>query len=204
MGARTELAYKAGGNGCMWTALKPSVVEGRLESPLKPYWGKLTVRNFRGGRGNPKLHRARRAPLSYSALVWNTARKSQEQSLSPSPALPASGTFCRPPHPARNDEDRPCGAHRATVSPPKLDGGRAAEHAGPDQAEQACEDNAKCRSRPPSMVVTPGFLKKSRQSDSALSSPEHRHVSLRHGRGLLGPGTGRITRSRGPGHRRGG
>src|SRR5271166_3481183 len=45
------------------------------------------------------------------------------------PAVRDSGTFCRPPHPARNDEDRPCGAHRATVSPPKLDGGRAAEHA---------------------------------------------------------------------------
>src|SRR5271166_5063064 len=71
------------------------------------------------------------------------------------PAFPDSGTFCRPPHPARNDEDRPCGAHRATVSPPKLDGGRAAEHAGPDQAEQACQDNAQCR--PPSMVVIPGF-----------------------------------------------
>jgi hypothetical protein len=34
---------------------------------LKPYWGKPTVRNFRGGRGNPKLDRARRAPLPYSA-----------------------------------------------------------------------------------------------------------------------------------------
>jgi len=36
---------------------------------LKPYWGKPAVRNFRGGRGNPKLNRARRAPLPYSALI---------------------------------------------------------------------------------------------------------------------------------------
>jgi hypothetical protein len=36
---------------------------------LKPYWGKPAVRNFRGGRGNPKLDRARRAPLPYSATV---------------------------------------------------------------------------------------------------------------------------------------
>ena len=36
---------------------------------LKPYWGKPALRNFRGGRGNPKLDRARRAPLLYSALV---------------------------------------------------------------------------------------------------------------------------------------
>ena len=34
---------------------------------LKPYWGKPAVRNFRGGRGNPKLDRARRAPLPYLA-----------------------------------------------------------------------------------------------------------------------------------------
>src|SRR5271165_3719921 len=44
----------------------------RRRSPLtvhlKPYWGKPTVRNFRGGRGNPKLDRARRAPLPYSAV----------------------------------------------------------------------------------------------------------------------------------------
>ncbi len=36
---------------------------------LKPYWGKPAVRNFRGGRGNPKFDRARRAPLPYSAQV---------------------------------------------------------------------------------------------------------------------------------------
>src|SRR5271157_962160 len=45
----------------------------RRRSPLtvhmKPYLGKPAVRNFRGGRGNPKLGRARRAPLPYSALV---------------------------------------------------------------------------------------------------------------------------------------
>ena len=44
----------------------------RRRSPLtvhlKPYWGKPTVRNFRGGRGNPKLDRARRAPFPYSAV----------------------------------------------------------------------------------------------------------------------------------------
>src|SRR5208337_235242 len=44
----------------------------RRRSPLtvhlKPYWGKPAVRNFRGGRGNPKLG-ARRAPLPYSALT---------------------------------------------------------------------------------------------------------------------------------------
>src|SRR5271165_4101168 len=42
---------------------------------LKPYWGKPAVRNFRGGRGNPKLDRARRAPLPYSAehlFAWRT------------------------------------------------------------------------------------------------------------------------------------
>src|SRR5208337_1490073 len=51
----------------------------RRRSPLtvhlKPYWGKPTVRNFRGGRGNPKLDRARRAPLPYSAehlFAWRT------------------------------------------------------------------------------------------------------------------------------------
>src|SRR5271166_4632907 len=36
---------------------------------LKPYWGKPAVRNFRGGGGSPKLDRARRAPLPYSALI---------------------------------------------------------------------------------------------------------------------------------------
>src|SRR5271157_448984 len=59
----------------------------RRRSPLtvhlKPYWGKPAVRNFRGGRGNPKLNRARRAPLPYSALVSKTAHKNQEQSLTP-------------------------------------------------------------------------------------------------------------------------
>ena len=35
---------------------------------LKPYWGKPAVRNFRGGRGNPKLVQARRAPLPYSVV----------------------------------------------------------------------------------------------------------------------------------------
>src|SRR5271165_5165348 len=49
----------------------------RRRSPLtvhlKPYWGKPAVRNFRGGRGNPKLNRARRAPLPYSALVITEA-----------------------------------------------------------------------------------------------------------------------------------
>jgi hypothetical protein len=36
---------------------------------MPAYCGKPTVRNFGGGRGNPKLDRARRAPLPYSAAV---------------------------------------------------------------------------------------------------------------------------------------
>jgi hypothetical protein len=51
-----------------------STLGSRRRSPLtvhlKPYWGKPTVRNFRGGRGNPKLDRARRAPLPYSTTVF--------------------------------------------------------------------------------------------------------------------------------------
>lgn len=47
---------------------------------LKPYWGKPAVRNFRGGRGNPKLVRARRAPLPYSADEF--VRKTIEQIIS--------------------------------------------------------------------------------------------------------------------------
>ena len=41
---------------------------------LKPYWGKPAVRNFRGGRGYPKLDRARRAPLPYSGLILAASR----------------------------------------------------------------------------------------------------------------------------------
>src|SRR5208283_210933 len=47
-------------------------VEAKLNATvdlLKPYWGKPAVWNFKGGRGNPKLDRARRAPLPYSALI---------------------------------------------------------------------------------------------------------------------------------------
>ena len=32
---------------------------------LKPYWGKLNVRNFRGGDGNVGIIEARLAPLPY-------------------------------------------------------------------------------------------------------------------------------------------
>ncbi len=32
---------------------------------LKPYWGKPTVRNFRGGDGNVGIIEARLAPLPY-------------------------------------------------------------------------------------------------------------------------------------------
>ena len=39
------------------------------DGPFEAVLGKLAVRNFRGGRGNPKLDLARRAPLPYSALV---------------------------------------------------------------------------------------------------------------------------------------
>ena len=45
-------------------------VEAKLNATvdlLKPYWGKPAVWNFKGGRGNPKLDRARRVPLPYSA-----------------------------------------------------------------------------------------------------------------------------------------
>ncbi len=47
-------------------------VEAKLNATvdlLKPYWGKPAVWNFKGGRGNPKLDRARRAPLPYSAFI---------------------------------------------------------------------------------------------------------------------------------------
>src|SRR5271155_4646139 len=48
----------------MWTALKPWEVVGSPRTVhLKPYWGKPAVRNFRGGRGNPKLEGAPRGPL---------------------------------------------------------------------------------------------------------------------------------------------
>src|SRR5208337_4314964 len=54
----------------------------RRRSPLtvhlKPYWGKPTVRNFRGGRGNPKLDRARRAPLPYSAVHHSRGKSGGE------------------------------------------------------------------------------------------------------------------------------
>jgi hypothetical protein len=39
----------------MGVAFKPMPLKGRMQlidSGLKPYWGKLTVRNFRGGIGN--------------------------------------------------------------------------------------------------------------------------------------------------------
>src|SRR5271165_3618463 len=56
--------------GRMWTALNLGRRRRSLLTVhLKPYWGKPAVRNFRGGRGNPKLDRARRAPLPYSAQV---------------------------------------------------------------------------------------------------------------------------------------
>ena len=41
-------AYKSYGLGRSWR-------RSRLNSRLKPYWGKPAVRNFRGGGGNPKL-----------------------------------------------------------------------------------------------------------------------------------------------------
>jgi hypothetical protein len=40
---------------------------------LRPNWGKPAVLNFRDGRGNPKLDRARRAPLPYSAQANSDA-----------------------------------------------------------------------------------------------------------------------------------
>src|SRR5271157_4827579 len=57
----------------------------RRRSPLtvhlKPYWGKPTVRNFRGGRGNPKLDRARRAPLPYSAVHHSCPKRCTDTGL---------------------------------------------------------------------------------------------------------------------------
>src|SRR5208337_1662468 len=59
----------------------------RRRSPLtvhlKPYWGKPTVRNFRGGRGNPKLDRARRAPLPYSAVHHSSGNSGVSSSFLP-------------------------------------------------------------------------------------------------------------------------
>lgn len=42
---------------------------------LKPYWGKLNVRNFRGGDGNVGIIEARLAPLPYpTALALDVGR----------------------------------------------------------------------------------------------------------------------------------
>src|SRR5208337_1333245 len=68
LGATTAAAYKTESCGVCGRHLNLGRRRRSLLTVhLKPYWGKPAVRNFRGGRGNPKLNRARRAPLPYSA-----------------------------------------------------------------------------------------------------------------------------------------
>src|SRR5208337_1828937 len=62
---------------------------------LKPYWGKPTVRNFRGGRGNPKLDRARRAPLPYSAVHHSCPKRRTDIGFPPGWATAAMTVLSR-------------------------------------------------------------------------------------------------------------
>ena len=51
---------------------------------LKPYWGKPTVRNFRGGDGDVGIIEARSAPSLYPTLI-SSARCTAESAQTPSP-----------------------------------------------------------------------------------------------------------------------
>ena len=70
LGATTAVAYKTES----WSICGRHFSPGRrrrslLTVHLQPYWGQPAIRNFRGGRGNPKLDRARRASLPYLVLL---------------------------------------------------------------------------------------------------------------------------------------
>src|SRR5262249_20093613 len=118
-GPRSEMAwdaaaYKGAAPGC--GGLHRS--QGRLcrRSPptvsLKPYWGKLTVRNFRGGRGNTG---ERCAPLPYSTFSGPSEEPSGIQFVRP-PSCSSSpaGSPGRPD--SELETDRSCAMKNRAVA----------------------------------------------------------------------------------------